>query len=128
VEAFDITFPLCLSTIALLWTEIPVVSCDMSDKVLGPKGPKGPKVHSWSSPALLAVSGRDQHGRDDDEDQHSAVLWLSFQEGGGQEAGVEGARGREALATGVPTRSPLREWPQEGHCGSSHEAATTPTR
>ena len=25
----------------------------------------------------MAVSGQDQYGRDDDEDQHSAVLWLS---------------------------------------------------
>jgi hypothetical protein len=81
-------------------------------------------------PLLSSKWTRSPCRRDDDEDQHSAVLWLSFQEGGGQEAGVEGARGREALAAGVPTRSPLRECPRDRHCGSAHEIATAgvPTR
>jgi hypothetical protein len=52
-------------------------------------------------PSWQLVDGT-SYKNDDDEDQYGAVLWLSFQEGGGQEAGVEGAQGPVALAVGVP--------------------------
>ena len=77
-------------------------------------------------PSWQLVDGT-SYENDDDEDQYGAVLWLSFQEGGGQEAGVEGAQGRVALAAGVPTRSPLRVCPRDRHCGCAHETAATPT-
>jgi hypothetical protein len=70
-----------------------------------------PWLDHWSSPAFWQLVDGTSYENDDDEDQYGAVLWLSFQEGGGQGAGVEGVQGREALATGVPTRSPLRECP-----------------
>jgi hypothetical protein len=58
---------------------------------------------------------------DDDEDQHSAVLWLSLRKVEVKELEL---RERET------EKHSLRECPQDRHCGSAHETATAgvPTR
>ena len=58
---------------------------------------------------------------DDDEDQHSAVLWLSLRKVEVKELEL---RERET------EKHSLRECPRDRHCGSAHETATAgvPTR
>ena len=102
------SFPHCLSTFALLWTKIPD---------LGRTCPIRHGAPSWSSPCS-AVSGRENR-RDDDEDQHSAVLWLS-----NRKVEVKEPEQRERK----DEKHSLRERPRDRRCGRGPETASTPTR
>ena len=71
-------------------------------------------------PSWQLVDGT-SYGRDDDEDQHSAVLWPSY--------GKVEAKEPEEKEYETEKHS-LRECPRDRHCGSAHEIATAgvPTR
>ena len=85
----------------------------------------GPPLRS----ALLNHGGRIRFWKDDDEDQHSAMLWASnrkveVKEPEQREHKTRSTRCGSAykISTAeVPPRSPLQECPRDLHCGSAHE-------
>jgi hypothetical protein len=69
-------------------------------------------------PSWQLVDGT-SYENDDDEDQHSAVLWLS-----NRKVEVKEPEQRERKTE----MHSLRECPRDRHCGSAPETATAPTR